>query len=255
MTEQQVEFACARGFNLSGIIDTPDGEVKTWAVIAHCFTCNKSVPAVSRIAKSLKRRGIGVLRFDFAGLGASAGSFTESTFSADVEDLKAACKWMQEQGRTPELLIGHSLGGAAVLAAAGDIPSVVAVATVAAPADPGHVAELLKDRLAPVYEYGVAEIQIAGHKMLVGAPLFDDLTSQDEHHERIRNLNAALLVIHSPQDQVVDIHNAMDIYRTANMPKSFIALDGADHLMTKKGVAAWAGEMIAAWADHYVATD
>lgn len=252
MGQHEVEFEGARGLKLAGILDTPEGAVKTWAVIAHCFTCNKSVPAVSRIAKSLNKLGIGVLRFDFAGLGASAGKFTESTFSADVEDLKAACKWMEGEGRTPKLLIGHSLGGAAVLAAAGDIPSVVAVATIAAPSDPGHVAELLKDRLAPVYEAGVAEIQIAGHTMMVGAPLFDDLTSQNEHHERIRNLNAALLVMHSPQDRVVDIHNAMDIYRTAEMPKSFIAFDGADHLMTKKGVAAWAGEMIAAWASRYV---
>ncbi|EPD31308.1 alpha/beta hydrolase family protein [Gleimia europaea] len=249
---QQVTFAGATGLKLSGVLDTPEGEPKTWAIVAHCFTCNMSVPAVSRIAKALKNRGIGVLRFDFAGLGASAGDFTESTFSADVEDLKAACRWMNSQGRTVKLLVGHSLGGAAVLAAAGDLASVVAVTTIAAPSDPGHVAEILKDRLAPVFQQGTAVIQIAGHEMLVGAPIFRDLQNQDDFHKKIGALSAALLVMHSPQDGVVDVHNAMDIYRSAQMPKSFVALDGADHLLTRPGVAVWAGEIIASWASRYI---
>lgn len=251
MTIKNVEFEGAAGLKLSGIIDTPEGEATTWAVIAHCFTCNKSIPAVSRIARALKKEGIGVLRFDFAGLGASAGHFTESTFSADVEDLIAACNWMDSQGRTPQLLIGHSLGGAAVLAAAGRLPSIKAVATIAAPSDPGHVAEILGDRLQGVRETGVAEVQVAGHSIHIGAPLIEDLTSQTGHFDKIKNINAALLVIHSPDDQVVDVNHASIIYRHAEMPKSFVALDGADHLLTAPGVAVWAAKIIAAWASRY----
>ncbi|MDO5033853.1 MAG: alpha/beta fold hydrolase [Actinomycetaceae bacterium] len=252
MAEQTVMFEGATGLQLSGILDFPDEEPKAWAVIAHCFTCNKSLPAVARIAKALKKRGFGVLRFDFAGLGASAGNFVDSTFSADVADLKAACHWMEAEGRVPKVLIGHSLGGAAVLAAAGSLDSIEAVATIGAPADPAHLTQILKDRLDPVYREGSAVIQIAGHDMLVGAELFHDLKAQDDFHVKVRNLGKPLLILHSPRDGVVDIHNAMDIYRTAQMPKSFVSLDDADHLMTRPGVAAWAGEIIASWAARYI---
>lgn len=249
---ENVTFTGARGLELSGILDRPDGPVTTYAIIAHCFTCNKSYPAVARVAKALKDMGIGVLRFDFAGLGQSAGHFTESTFSADVDDLVAACQWMADEGRTVELLIGHSLGGAAVLAATERVESIRAVATLAAPSDPGFVARQLADQLQTLGEEGIVEAVVAGHTVLIGAPLIDDLRNQTEHLRRIQRLPVPLLVMHSPTDTVVDISHANEIYRHAPMPKSFIALDGADHLLTRPAIGRWAAGIIAAWASRYV---
>lgn len=249
---ENVTFIGSRGVELAGILDLPDGEVKTYAIIAHCFTCNKSYPAVARVAKALTDQGIGVFRFDFAGLGQSAGNFTESTFSADVDDLVAASEWMQSQGRTVELLIGHSLGGAAVLAATGRIPTVKAVTTIAAPSDPGFVAKQLADQVKNIGEQGVVETIVAGHTVLIGAPLIDDLQSQSSHIQRIQNLPAPLLIMHSPADTVVDVRHANVIYRHAPMPKSFVALDGADHLLTHPATGRWVARIIAAWASAYV---
>lgn len=251
---ENVTFVGSRGVELAGILDQPEDDATTYAIIAHCFTCNKSYPAVARVAKALKDMGIGVLRFDFAGLGQSAGNFTESTFSADVDDLVAASEWMQSRGHTVELLIGHSLGGAAVLAAAGRIPTIKAVATIAAPSDPGFVAKQLADQIKDIGEEGVVETIVAGHTVLIGAPLIDDLQSQSSHIQRIQNLPAPLLVMHSPDDTVVDIRHANAIYRHAPMPKSFIALDGADHLLTRAAAGRWVARMIAAWASAYVGT-
>ena len=247
-----VRFLGAHGVELAGVIDLPETEPTSYAVIAHCFTCHKSYHAVTRIARALNAAGIAVLRFDFAGLGQSAGRFTESTFSADVDDLVAACAWMGEQGRPVELLVGHSLGGTAALAAAGRVASLRAVVTVASPSHPSFVAKRLADQVRTIGEDGVVEAIVAGRQMLIGAPLIEDLNAQDDYRERVRSLPVPLLVMHSPQDRVVDINNAHEIYRLAPMPKSFIAMDGADHLLSKPTIGQWVGGIVAAWAGKYI---
>ncbi|MDO5722187.1 MAG: alpha/beta fold hydrolase [Actinomycetaceae bacterium] len=247
-----VSFTGAHGTQLAGVIDVPDTDPVGWAVIAHCFTCHKSYHAVTRLAKALNAAGIGVLRFDFAGLGKSAGRFTESTFSADVDDLVAACEWMASQGRPVGLLAGHSLGGTAALAAAARVDSLKAVVTLASPSHPSFVAKQLADQVRNIGEDGVVQAIVAGRQMLIGAPLIADLNAQEDYRQRLRQLQVPLLVLHSPQDTVVHINHANEIYRYAPMPKSFVALDGADHLMTDPKIAQWAGTLIATWAGRYL---
>lgn len=241
------------GGDLVGKLEMPAESPKAWALFAHCFTCGKDNVAAGRISRALARQGIAVMRFDFTGLGESEGDFVETAFSSNVDDLLRAADHLRSRFSAPTLLIGHSLGGAAVLAAAPQIPEVRAVATIGAPADPSHVAGLLGDAL-PLVEAGEATVSIGGRPFRVRRQFLDDIAMQPQR-ERISALDAALLVLHSPIDDVVSVDNARAIFDAARHPKSFVALDGADHLLSDKGDAEYAARVLAAWSGTYVDAD
>lgn len=252
MVTQSFDFTGTEGQQLSGTLDLPDGPVSSYALFAHCFTCTKSSLAAVRLSRALTALGYGVLRFDFTGLGQSGGEFADSSFSGSIADLIAAADAMRGAGRAPGLLIGHSLGGAAVLAAASHVPEVKAVATIGAPADVEHVTRLFADDVAALRRDGEAEVRIGGRPFRLRRSFIDDLASHDQA-ERIRALRKPLLILHSPQDQIVSIDNATAIYRAAFHPKSFVSLDGADHLLTDRKDSDFAATMIAAWSARYLA--
>lgn len=239
------------GNRLAAYLDLPAGEPVAIALFAHCFTGSAGLPSVTRIADTLVSAGIAVVRFDFAGLGNSEGDFVDSTFTTDCANLVRVAAAVSETHRPPDLLIGHSLGGAAVLAAAHRIESVRAVATIGAPYDPRHVTHLFEDALDQIRNEGQAEVRLGPRTMTVGRELVEDLASVDQP-AAIAALSVPVLVMHSPEDQTVDIHNAQAIYRDSAMPKSFIALDGADHLLLRSGHAARAAAMVAVWAEMYL---
>ncbi len=236
---------------LAGRLDLPVGRPKAYALFAHCFTCTKDIHAARHISARLTRHGFAVLRFDFSGLGESEGDFANSGFRANVEDLKAAARAMADEGIAPALLVGHSLGGAAVLHAAGDIGSVRAVTTIGAPFSPDHVLKHFKGALREIEEEGEAEVAIGGRPFRI-TRRFLEQTLGVEQERRIRELKRALLVMHAPRDEIVGIENAEAIYRTAIHPKSFVSLDDADHLLRRRADAEYAAEVIAAWARRYV---
>lgn len=237
---------------LAGVIDLPENsEPLGWALFAHCFTCGKSLTSTRHISRALTRKQIAVMRFDFTGLGDSQGNFAESNLSSNIGDLVAAATWLRQEARGPQILIGHSFGGAAVLQAAALIPSVHAIATIAAPFDPQHVTHLLHGALAEIEAQGFARVEIAGRTFSIGREFVADLATH-QTEERIRKLDRPLLVLHSPRDRIVDIDNARLIFQTAKHPKSFISLDDADHLLTKAADALYVGEMIACWASRYL---
>ena len=252
MPREDLTFQGAHGGTLSGILEIPEGRARSWALFAHCFTCGKDSHAASRISRALASRGIGVLRFDFTGLGESDGEVADATFSSDVADLVRAADLLREQGRAPGLLVGHSLGGAAVVAAAGRIPEVTAVATVNAPAHPAHVTHVLEPAAEDLAEDGVACVRIAGRDFTVRRELLEDLSGQAQA-ERLATLSAALLVLHAPGDDTVGIDNARELFQLARHPKSFVALDGADHLLSRRADSLYAADVIAAWASRYLA--
>ena len=251
MRSQTFDFQNARGEKLSGRLDRSDGEPQAWALFAHCFTCDKTVKAAVRISRALADQGMGVLRFDFAGLGQSEGVFGRGGFSANVDDLVAAATAMREHGCAPQLLIGHSLGGAAILAAASRIEGAKAVATVGACADPAHVLLLLKDGLDAIERDGKADLTISGRTFTVDKAFVDDVKSQ-HLIEDVHNLGRALLILHSPVDQTVGIENASELFLAAKHPKSFVSLDKADHLLTRPEDGDYVARMIVAWASRYV---
>ena len=253
MDSQQINFTNAEsGHQLAGIIDRPEGtEPMGWALFAHCFTCGKSLKSIRYISRALTNKNIGVLRFDFTGLGDSQGDFAASNLSSNIGDLVAAATWLEQHVRGPEILIGHSFGGAAILQAVATIPSTKGVVTIAAPFDPQHVTHLLKNAMQEIAEKGSARVDIAGRSFTIGKEFVADLATH-KSEERIRELGLPLLVMHSPRDPVVDIDNARRIYQAARHPKSFISLDNADHLLSKQADALYVGDMIATWASRYL---
>lgn len=253
MTENRamIRFPGALGALLAARLDLPPGVPVAFALFAHCFTCSKDTLAASRISTALTAHGIGVLRFDFTGLGGSEGDFANTNFSSNIADLLAAAKWLREQHQAPQILIGHSLGGAAVLAAAHEIPEARAVATIGAPIDSGHVRHLFEPVVSEIEAAGEAEVALAGRKFRVKKQFLEDLGNRNTR-DRIAALRKALLVFHSPRDTTVDIENAAQIFVAAKHPKSFVSLDDADHLLTRKEDAAYVAAVLAAWASRYI---
>ena len=250
MRSRHVEFSGSTHHALAGVLDQPEGSTRAFAIFAHCFTCTKDIAAATRISRALTEHGIAVLRFDFTGLGSSDGEFVDTTFSSNVTDLVHAAAFLRSHHRAPSVLVGHSLGGAAVLAAADRIPEVRAVATIAAPADTEHMLHLLQGDREEIEAHGEAEVVLAGRPFRIRREFLDDLRAQPQA-KRIQRLPAALLVMHSPIDQTVGIENAGMIFGAARHPKSFIALDGADHLLSRPSDARFAASVLAVWAARY----
>jgi len=252
MKLERLTFPNDTGEQLSAQIDFPiDGRPRAIALFAHCFTCTKNVKAVANISRALTRKGIAVMRFDFTGLGESEGDFSSTSFSSNVADLVAAAEFLSQNYQPPKILIGHSFGGTASLQAALEIPSAVAVTTIGSPADPKHVRHVLGDAMETIQAQGEAEILLDGRPFRIRKQFLDDLQDTRIDHS-IRNLNRALLVLHSPVDQIVGIDNAARIFKTAKHPKSFISLDRADHLMSDAADSRYAGAVIAEWAFKYI---
>jgi putative redox protein len=247
---EKVEFPGALGATLAARLDRPAAPPAAYALFAHCFTCSKDTRAAAYLAAALAARGIATLRFDFTGLGGSGGDFANTDFTSNVDDLVAAAAFLRERYRAPEILVGHSLGGAAVLAAAPRIPEAAGVATINAPFDPAHVLRLIPDREA-IARAGEAEVVLAGRSFRIRKQLLDDLAGQ-KLDETVRGLRKGLLVMHSPRDATVEIENATRIFQAARHPKSFVSLDPADHLLTRREDAVYAGHVLAAWAERYV---
>jgi putative redox protein len=251
---EKITFAGSQDATLAARMERPPGQPKATIIFAHCFTCSKDVYAASRIARELAGRGFQVLRFDFTGLGASEGEFANTNFSSNVQDLLAAADYLRSQGHAPEILIGHSLGGAAVLAAAGNIPEVRAVATIGAPADAAHVVHNFSAHVDEIRENGEAEVTLAGRKFNIRKQFLDDLEAAS-FQDRIANMRKALLVFHAPTDQTVGIENAAAIFQAAKHPKSFVSLDGADHLLSRRSDAVYVAEVLSAWATRFIAPE
>jgi uncharacterized OsmC-like protein/alpha/beta superfamily hydrolase len=253
MQSIKINFPNSSGNQLAGILDMPAGEPVAYALFAHCFTCSKNLKAARNISSSMTEAGIAVLRFDFTGLGQSEGAFEDGSFSSNVDDLLSAARWLEQEHRSPEILLGHSLGGTAILQAAPNIPSALAVATIGSPSDPAHVAHLLTGAESELRENGIAEVQIGGRPFRLRQEFLDDLT-QHRLPEAISGLRKALLIMHAPLDDVVEIENAAALYAAALHPKSFVSLDRADHLMSREVDSRYAGLMLASWASRYLPT-
>ena len=250
--QQPVRFRSSAGVDLAGVLHRPDaGSPRAFALFAHCFTCTKNVKAAVNIAEALCLEGIAVLRFDFTGLGQSEGEFADTHFSSNVQDLVDAADYLKREHHAPDILVGHSLGGTAMLAAAHQIGSAVAVATIGSPADAGHVLHLLDDDLAAIEERGEAVVTLAGREFHIRKDFVDDVRSQSVR-DGIRGLRKALLVMHSPVDQIVPVEEAANIYRSALHPKSYVSLDDADHLLSRAEDSRYAGHVLAAWASRFI---
>ena len=251
MQNEKVSFDNDDGHTLSGLMALPDATPRAYALFAHCFTCSKNLKAATNIARALADSGIAVLRFDFTGLGQSEGDFADTNFSSNVSDLLAAVRFLEEHYRAPEILLGHSLGGTAILQAAPAVPSAVAVATIGSPSEPGHVRHLLAGAEATLRDEGSAKVDLGGRPFTIKQQFLDDL----ERHElpaSIRSLRKALLIMHAPLDDIVEIDNASALFANALHPKSFVSLDQADHLLTREQDSLYAGRVLAAWASRYL---
>jgi uncharacterized OsmC-like protein/fermentation-respiration switch protein FrsA (DUF1100 family) len=248
---ERFQFTGSEDHQLAATLDLPEQEPVAYALFAHCFTCGKDVLAARRIAGALAARGIAVLRFDFTGLGSSEGDFANSTFSSNVADLVLAANHLRQTRKAPAILIGHSLGGAAILAAAGQIPDAKAVVTIAAPSDPAHVTGLFAQHVDDIRKHGKVEVSLAGRPFHIRREFLDDIA---EHNlmMKVKDLRKALLVMHAPTDDTVSVDNASQIFVAAKHPKSYVSLADADHLLTRKADSVYAADVIAAWATRYL---
>lgn len=246
---KKIEFI-SNGLSLSGLLETPANNVKAYAIFAHCFTCGKDIAAATRISRALVEKGIAVLRFDFTGLGNSDGDFSNTNFTSNLDDLRAAAVFLKENYYAPQLLIGHSLGGAAVLAVANDIQSVKAVVTIAAPSKAEHVIHNFADSIDDIKRDGVATVQLGLREFEIQKQFIDDLNKNSQQHFALHK--KSLLVMHSPLDTVVSIDEAEKIYNSVKHPKSFVSLDTADHFISNKDDAEYAAGIISSWADRYI---
>ena len=252
---ERIEFMNAGGEKLVGRLDA--SEIKpasAYAIFAHCFTCTKNVKAVANISRALTRKGISVMRFDFTGLGESEGDFADTNFSSNVSDLIAASGFLEKHGQAPKLLIGHSFGGTACLQAALDIPSAAAVVTIGSPAEPRHVEQHLAPARDQIRQRGEAELMLSGRPFKIKQQFIEDIQNI-KIADLLPALKRALLILHSPTDEVVGIENAGHLFKAARHPKSFVSLDGADHMISKAKDSEYAGLMIAAWASRYISPD
>lgn len=254
MPSERINFQNADGEILSGRLELPSAQPKAYALFAHCFTCSKNLNAVRNIAKALTEENIAVLRFDFTGLGQSEGDFANTNFSSNVSDLVSAANFLRDEYQAPQLLIGHSLGGAAVLMAASQLPTIQAVVTIGAPCDPEHVTHMLRSEQATIEQEGKAEVELAGRRFTIKKQFLDDLQAV-KMQDVIASLKPSLLVMHSPIDNTVGIDNAAHIFQTAKHPKSFVTLDNADHLLSDEDDAHYVGHVIATWASRYISKD
>ena len=251
MQSVKVNFRNEDGQQLSGILDLPAAAPRAFALFAHCFTCSKNLKAATNITRAMAEAGIGVLRFDFTGLGQSEGEFADTNFSSNVSDLLAATRFLAAEYEAPAILVGHSLGGTAVLQAAADVPSAVAVATIGSPAEPTHVAHMFRDAREQLAQQGQAEVRLGGRPFTVRQQFLDDLRTHDLPRS-ISSLRKALLVMHAPLDDIVEIDNASTLFTAAKHPKSFVSLDKADHLLSANEDSLYAGRVLAEWASRYL---
>jgi len=254
MKSLAIRFPGRHGHELAARLEVPSLPPRAYALFAHCFTCSKDSKAAVFLADALSEHGIAVLRFDFTGLGGSQGDFANTDFSSNVSDLVAAADWLRANHRAPAILVGHSLGGAAMLAAAREIPESKAVATIGAPFEPAHVKGLLHDAAAAIEKDGKAEVDLGGRRFTIRKEFLDDLDKQPQR-EAIAKLGRALLIMHSPVDDTVSIYNAAEIFMCARHPKSFVSLDKASHLLTNRDDARYAANVLAAWAGRFVPLD
>jgi len=246
-----VEFPGHDGGMLAARLELPEGRVRAYALFAHCFSCSKDVTAAVRISQSLAEQGFGVLRFDFTGLGNSQGDFANTNFSSNIADLVKSADFLRQSYQAPALLVGHSLGGAAVLAAASEVPEARAVATLGAPSDPGHVTHLFADVIPTIEKQGEVAVQLAGRSFRIQRQLLDDLAEQ-RLLDRVGSLRLPLLIFHAPLDAVVDVAHAQTLFQAAKHPKSFVSLDGSDHMIADEADAFYVADVIAGWVGRYL---
>lgn len=249
-----VTVPSSRGTAMAGTIDFPDTEPKAFAVFAHCFAGSRHTPGAARVSKRLTNFGIATLRFDFPGLGQSEGAFADTTFSQNVADIQAAAAWLQDNYSAPQLLMGHSLGGAATLAAASGVSSARCVATLGAPFDPAHSVLHYADKIGEVDAHGEVEVTLGGRKLIISRTFLEDLADTNPEIY-LSKLRKPLMILHSPIDTTVGIDNAQNIFLSTRYPKSLVALDKADHLLTRQGAAARAADLIGAWAEQFIESE
>lgn len=252
MNHSKVKFSNVHGDELIGYLELPVNQTAhSFVLFAHCFTCNKNFFAVKNISNALSAKGFGVLRFDFTGLGESEGDFSETNFSGNVEDLISAANYLKENYKAPELIIGHSLGGAAAIFAASGIPEITAIATIGAPSSLNHVTHLLEDELEEIKSLGMASVNIGGRPFKIKNQFLEDLENKNLK-TIVAQLRIPMMILHSPEDNIVEIKNAEELYLAARHPKSFVSLSGADHLLSKKEDSQYVGELIGSWAQRYL---